>query len=219
MDDRIQSSVIDARFGAFLDLSPPKHDHALLSSLVDHYDVSERCFVFNDVKLHFGLEDVWHITGLPIDGEAVTGVEGNPIQLSVKYLGETLCEGKRGAIKLSTLKNRFRNVPAKTDSSELTYYIRAYLLYVLGTAILPDKSGSLVPTIYLPLLEDIKKVHYYAWGAALLAHLHVALANCKKQGSQSIMGHTFSLLVSIKFVNSHYLFSNLTSKASNMSKN
>lgn len=79
MDDRVRLLVVGAGFGAFLDLSPPKHDHALLSSLVEHYDVSERCFVFNDVKLHFGLEDVWHIIGLPVDGEAVIGVEGNPI--------------------------------------------------------------------------------------------------------------------------------------------
>ncbi|KAG5560061.1 hypothetical protein RHGRI_003374 [Rhododendron griersonianum] len=122
--------------------------------------VREICFVFNDVKLHFGLEDVWHITRLPVDGEAVTEVEGNPFQLSVEYLGENLCKGKRGAIKLSTLKNRFQNVPVEIDSSELTYYIRAFLLYVLGTAILLDKWGSLVPTIYLPLLEDIEKLRY-----------------------------------------------------------
>ncbi|KAI8566191.1 hypothetical protein RHMOL_Rhmol02G0020800 [Rhododendron molle] len=91
-------------------MSPPKHDHALLSSLVEHYDVSERCFVFNDVKLPFGLEDVWHIIGLPVDGEAVTGVEGNPIQLSEEYLRENLCEGNRGAIKLDTLKKKFQKV-------------------------------------------------------------------------------------------------------------
>ncbi|KAG5560060.1 hypothetical protein RHGRI_003373 [Rhododendron griersonianum] len=106
VDDRVRPSVIGARFGAFLDLSLPKHDHALLLSLVEHYDVSERCVVFNDVKLHFGLEDVWHIKGLPVDGETVTGVEGNPIQLSEEYLGDNLYEGNRGAIKLDTLKKQ-----------------------------------------------------------------------------------------------------------------
>ncbi|KAF7149742.1 hypothetical protein RHSIM_Rhsim02G0019100 [Rhododendron simsii] len=107
VDDRVRPSVIGARFGAFLDLSLPKHDHALLSSFVEHYD------------------------------------------LSVEYLGENLCEGDTGAIKLDTLKNKFQNVPVEIDRSELTYYIRAYLLYVLGTTILPDKSGSLVPTLFM----------------------------------------------------------------------
>lgn len=63
VDDKVRSSLIGAKFGAFLDLSMPKHDHALLSSLMEHYDVSERCFIFNDIKMHFGLEDVCQILG------------------------------------------------------------------------------------------------------------------------------------------------------------
>lgn len=63
IDDKVRSSLIGVKFGAFLDLSPPKHDHALLSSLMEHYDVSKRCFIFNDIKMHFGLEDIWQILG------------------------------------------------------------------------------------------------------------------------------------------------------------
>lgn len=50
----------------------------ILEALGNAYDKSEHCFrLGNDVhpiNLDFGLEDIWHITGLPIDGTQVTKI-------------------------------------------------------------------------------------------------------------------------------------------------
>ena len=41
----------------------------LLNLLVELYDVDSGLFIFGRHKLYFGLEDIYLITGLPIDGE------------------------------------------------------------------------------------------------------------------------------------------------------
>ncbi|KAK1263125.1 hypothetical protein QJS04_geneDACA016225 [Acorus gramineus] len=122
--------------------------------------------------------DVLFITGLPIDGKPVTGSDGEPSAICMKYLGFNGCKEKSGTIDFQWLKDKFQDVP-----------------YDVGSVVLPDKSGIKVSVIYLPLLEDIDGIKEYAWGAALLAHLHITLEDCKINWSKSVCGHTYSLLI------------------------
>nr|GMD28190.1 serine/threonine-protein phosphatase 7 long form homolog [Ipomoea batatas] len=54
-------------------------DHNLISVVIDSYDHVQRAFVFgNDIKLVYSLQDIFYLTGLPINGKAVAGVTKQP---------------------------------------------------------------------------------------------------------------------------------------------
>ncbi|BBN69435.1 hypothetical protein Prudu_944S000100 [Prunus dulcis] len=66
-------------------------------------------------------------------------------------------------------------VPPQLDGKGDRKYVIAYMLYVLGACILPDKSRDKVWLLYLHTLENVDNVKNYAFGAAMLAHLQNAI--------------------------------------------
>lgn len=204
LDGRVQERVKDTGFDGLLRLTnlPVSHNLPLLSALVESYDERKRCFVFNNHRVVFGLEDVLYITGLPVDGNPVTGIDGNGKQMCKKYLGCNGCGEKRtGITNFEWLQENFELVPETIDkdSPEIEPYVRAFLLYLIGSVVVPDYSGSRVPVMYLSLMEDLESIKDYAWGAALLAHLHFSLESFKQRYSLDrrniLMGHSYSLMV------------------------
>ncbi|KAJ6314125.1 hypothetical protein OIU78_017728 [Salix suchowensis] len=177
-----------------------QQDAHLIEALLDMYSVNEDVFKFENFSLYLGLEDVLYITGLPIDGEPVTGIDTiDGDEECNKFLGISDCinhENKiRNSVKLSWLKRFFEQVPGEIDedSPNFVYYVRAYALFLIGTIILPDASGHAVQTHYLQLLEKIEDIGKYAWGAALLAHLKCGVKKYKESNICSLTGNSLVL--------------------------
>ncbi|XP_021822726.1 serine/threonine-protein phosphatase 7 long form homolog isoform X2 [Prunus avium] len=204
LDKRVKQRIKDSGFDGLLRLTtfPVNHDLPLLSALVESYDVKSRCFVFNGYKLVFGLEDVLYITGLPVDGNPVTGIDSKGNELCMKYLGRNVCdETRKGLTNSAWLRNNFEVVPETIDqdSPEIEPYVRAFLLYLIGSIVVPSYHGTNVPVMYLSLMENLQSIKDYAWGAALLAHLHISMENFKQPYSPRrkniLIGHSYSLMV------------------------
>ncbi|KAI8538064.1 hypothetical protein RHMOL_Rhmol09G0072500 [Rhododendron molle] len=100
------------------------------------------------------------------------------------------------------LKKHFEKVPegVEENSPQILPFVRAFLMYILGSVVFPTKSGNKVSVRYLPLLKNMDEMDKYAWSASQLVHLHKSLSNCKKKTTTSIAGHTCSLLVKICFI-------------------
>ncbi|CAB4289107.1 unnamed protein product [Prunus armeniaca] len=204
IDKRVKQRIKDSGFDGLLRLTtfPVNHDLPLLSALVESYDVKSRCFVFNGHKLVFGLEDVLYITGLPVDGNPVTGIDSKGNELCMKYLGRNVCDKTRtGFTNSAWLRKNFEVVPETIDqdSPEIEPYVRAFLLYLIGSLVVPSYYGANVPVMYLSLMENLQSIKDYAWGAALLAHLHLSMENFKQSYSPRrrniLIGHSYSLMV------------------------
>ena len=204
LDWRVKERLKESGFDGLLRLTtfPVTHDLQLLSALVESYDDVNRCFIVNNHKLVYGLEDILHLIGLPIDGKPVTGIDPKNQQLSQKYLGCCNPECRfAGSASFVWLKQMFERVPENIDinSPEIEPYVRAFLLYLIGSIVVPDRSGNSVPLMYLSLMEKLEDIKEYAWGAAMLAHLHVSLGSFKQVyslGSKNIlMGHSYALMV------------------------
>lgn len=209
IDKRVKQRIKDSGFDGLLRLTtfPVNHDLPLLSALVESYDVKSRCFVFNGHKLVFGLEDVLYITGLPVDGNPVTGIDSKGNELCMKYLGRNVCDKTRtGFTNSAWLRKNFEVVPETIDqdSPEIEPYVRAFLLYLIGSLVVPSYHGANVPVMYLSLMENLQSIKDYAWGAALLAHLHLSMENFKQSYSPRrrniLIGHSCSLMVSNNLV-------------------
>ncbi|KAH7849076.1 hypothetical protein Vadar_012674 [Vaccinium darrowii] len=145
----------------------------------------------------FGLEDIVYMTGLNVDGDAVSGWDGDFEGVCQTYLRKEGKVGKTGCVSLAWLRKNFKNVPTRAldDPEEFFCYVRAYVLFIIGCFVCPDPSRKFVSISFLRLLNTKEDFNRYAWGAALLAHLHWSLDsffNPKTKGN--LAGHSYSLM-------------------------
>ncbi|XP_061352912.1 serine/threonine-protein phosphatase 7 long form homolog [Gastrolobium bilobum] len=106
------------------------------------------------------LEDVARITGLPTDGESVTGMsETRQLRdMVLQLLGRTSSASDMhgGCLKTSWLDQNFANVEHwMQDEENLLRFTRAYILRLSGGFLLADHSGGRVHLRYLPFLSDL----------------------------------------------------------------
>ena len=92
--------------------------------------------------MYFGLEDVFYITGLPIDGKPVTDIDNFKFIITQKYLVQNLCIENKGMVSLDDLRQKYQKVRSDIDESsqEFKRHVRRYILYVLDSFILPKKT-------------------------------------------------------------------------------
>jgi len=207
VDDRVRRIVETTSFKCFLSFEDElRQFRSVISHVVNCFDENSFSFNFgppsNRSTLIYGLEDVVYILGLPIDGNPVTGCElGDNTIVYQNMLGSVpdakYIDGRR--LKLCWLKNNFQTVPEAIDDHELWYFVRAYILYILG-CVFVDSSAPTVSPMYLQLLVDKETINGYAWGAAMLTYLLHSLKHFKvKKEMKTIKGFIFPLFVSIIF--------------------
>ncbi|MQM16933.1 hypothetical protein Taro_049896 [Colocasia esculenta] len=151
------------------------------------------------------LEDVVQITGLRVDGQAVTGVTYTSYQEPVERLlglevrGERLSlvqwtalqaslgvantrhrTGESQAEYMARLTEEARAVLEEEEGEAADRDLRRFLTLVIGKLILGTR-GDPVCCRCLPLLEDLPSVGSYAWDAALLAHLCDSLGTSSRK--------------------------------------
>lgn len=164
------------------------------------YDPENQIFTIGGNRVIFSLQDAVFITGLPVDAEPVTGIDDQHAEVCRELLGkyeELKVSSKDRNVKLSLLRDKFAVLPdGYLEQDDLMPYVRAYVLYIIGSVILPDTTGVYVPIMYLQLLRNKEDFNRYAWGAALLCHLHISLGNIFEKDSKCLAGSIFSLLVS-----------------------
>ena len=123
--------------------------------------------------------------------------------MSKKLLGQNCrikekSKGKlkeRDVVKLTWLRENFAEVPKNIDEEKLMYYVKAYVLYIIGSVVCPDKSAT-VPLMFLRFLRKKEEFNRYVYRVAMLAHLHMCLKEWYKRGTTCLVGHTLSLMVS-----------------------
>ncbi|MQM22018.1 hypothetical protein Taro_055065 [Colocasia esculenta] len=151
------------------------------------------------------LEDVVHITGLRLDGQAVMGVTYTSYQeLAERLLGLDVMHerssliprmrlqaslgvasarhqtGESQADYMTGMTEDARAVLAEEEGAAADHDLRRFLILVIGKLILGTR-GDPVSCRCLPLLEDLSGVGSYAWGAAVLAHLFDSLGTSSRE--------------------------------------
>ncbi|GJW29470.1 dehydroascorbate reductase 2 [Tanacetum coccineum] len=78
------------------------------------------------------------------------------------------------------LKDKFEAVQEGISADDIAPYVRGYLMYLIGTKVLPNcDKPTHYPAYWLHFLEDLSpsKLNDVAWGAAALAMLHTSLTS------------------------------------------
>ncbi|MQM12787.1 hypothetical protein Taro_045706 [Colocasia esculenta] len=192
-------------FRPFLRLEELAPDVALIQALKERWDPECHAFLFPWGHMIPTLEDVVRITGLRIDGQAVTGVTYTSYQelverlLGLEVRGERSSLVQRTALQASLgvanarhrtgegqadymarLTEDARAVLAEGEGEAADRDLRRFLILVIGKLILGTR-GDPVSCRCLPLLEDLSSLGSYAWGAALLAHLFDSLGTSSRE--------------------------------------
>lgn len=142
-----------------------------------------------------GLQDVNVLFGLRVGGLPVTGSSSYIwADILAEYLGvrpppQALDGGK---LKLTWIRETFSINPhqevCSLNETVLHFHVRAYLLYLIGAVLFPDKSGNKVQLIFFPLLIDLSKLDDISWGSGVLAYLYRSMCNATKKGVTQIGG-------------------------------
>ncbi|MQM16163.1 hypothetical protein Taro_049116 [Colocasia esculenta] len=189
----------------FLRLEELAPDVALIQALKERWDPECHTFLFPWGHMVPTLEDVVRITGLRVDGQAVTGVTYTSYQeqverwLKLEVRGERSSLVRRTALQeslgvanachrtgegqadyMARLTEDARAVLAEEEGDAADRDLRRFLILVIGKLILGTR-GDPVSCRCLHLLEDLSSVGSYAWGAALLAHLFDTLGTSSRE--------------------------------------
>lgn len=89
------------------------------------------------------------------------------------------------------------SIPA--DCPDLSTYIRAYYLCVLGCGVFPGYPKETIYCDMVQFLEDLDQINEYAWGAAMLGHTLYAMKRYKKYGLKYFSGSGLLLQVNCEF--------------------
>ncbi|CAN1182135.1 Serine/threonine-protein phosphatase 7 long form homolog [Linum perenne] len=176
-DPRFESILCEIglyQLRAALKLTP---DLELITALVERWRPETNTFhlYHGEATITCTMEDVHFITGLTVDGPAVTSATPIPTDVAplCEYVEKLL--GKKpqtsdlnsGRIKMTWLRENFayREGAIRDDDIETKHqYCRAYILDFFGSCIFTDRSGAYAHLFYLPLFEDLNRLGEYAWG-------------------------------------------------------
>ncbi|MQL73233.1 hypothetical protein Taro_005574 [Colocasia esculenta] len=192
-------------FGPFLRLDELTLDVALIQALKEWWDPECHAFLLPWGHMVPTLEDVARITGMMVDGQAVTGVTYTCYQEMVeRLLGLEVTRGRSSLVRRVRLQASLGVADARhqTGEGQANYMgrltadaraalveeegaaadrdLRRFLILVIGKLILGTR-GDPVSCRCLPLLEDLTQVGSHAWGAALLAHLFDSLGTSGRE--------------------------------------
>ncbi|MQL80413.1 hypothetical protein Taro_012856 [Colocasia esculenta] len=202
---RLGWAVIWAIYDGLPDFQELAPDVALIQALKERWDPECHAFLFPWGHMVPTLEDVVRITGLRVDGQAVTGTTYTSYQEPVERLLGLAVRGERSSLVQRTVLQASLGVASahrQTGEGHAEYMgrmtedaraamaeeegdaadrdLRRFLTLVIGKLILGTK-GDPVGCRCLPLLEDLSSVGNYAWGAALLAHLFDSLGTSSRE--------------------------------------
>ncbi|MQM22441.1 hypothetical protein Taro_055493 [Colocasia esculenta] len=192
-------------FGPLLRLEELAPDVALIQALKERWDPECHTFLFPWGHMVPTLEDVVRITGLRVDGQAVTGTTYTSYQESVERLLGLEMRGERSSLVQRTVlqaslgvvsahrqtgEGQAEHIEQMTDDARAAMEeeegeaadrdLRQFLTLVIGKMILGTR-GDPVGCRCLPLLEDLSSVGNYVWGASLLAHLFDSLGTSSRE--------------------------------------
>ena len=156
----------------------PSINHGAITALIDRWRPETHSFHLSCGEMTVTLEDMAMISGLPINGEALTGT--TVIANWRDRVGHLTCvfpvppeEGERDSEKVlhQWLRDE-RGVVCPPDANEVVVqqYARAYLWYLLTRVVFPDSTGNKAQWIFLGLLSDWDRK--YSWGSGALAYLY-----------------------------------------------
>ncbi|KAF6152959.1 hypothetical protein GIB67_037437 [Kingdonia uniflora] len=178
------------------EISYEHYNARLISTIYEHWQPKANTFYFIWGEMTLSLDDVQYLIGLSADSD-VPITEGSwSLSKLVEIFKKNLYQdnnffnsiktgGQSNSLSVIKLVNFYagklekyndsiqneRPAEQKKNAMSALYVARTYMLYVLGTFLLPVKNGSYVTARYLHFFEKDKENIKWSWGFIVLEHL------------------------------------------------
>lgn len=189
----IGAKIRAAGLGFFLD--------AISHHLTEHKDLILMCAMserFWDTTNTFHLPKIGEMTLTPEDFTMISGlsfgghwlvmdheIEGKKKQLK-ESLGATPQYVRGTSVKLTWLKSTFEDKKPE-DECNIDRCVRAFMLYLIGTAFVPSTSST-VDLRFMASLWDVNSLNQYNWGGAAYATMFHYMAHFSRKKLKSLGG-------------------------------
>ncbi|XBI97003.1 hypothetical protein VPH35_033215 [Triticum aestivum] len=156
----------------------PSINHGAMTALIDRWRPETHSFHLSCGEMTVTLEDMAMISGLPINGKALTGttVTANWRDRVGQLTGVFPVPPEEGERDSEEVLHHWlrdeRGIVCPPDANEVVVQqdVRAYLWYLLTRVVFPDSTGNKAQWIFLDLLSDWDRK--YSWGSGALAYLY-----------------------------------------------
>lgn len=206
-DQRITGILLHTRFWYMFQLASMPIDWALITALVERWRPETHTFHLTVGEATVTLQDVAVLTGLRVNGPAVTGttdVDWDAVCQELLGVVPPQTARRGSQLRMQWLRETFGGLPPLADDQMIHRYARAYILSIIGGVLLPNKTGDSVHLIYLPLLRDLDYVGHYSWGSAALAVLYRQLCRGSRHDVHEIAGPL--VLLQVMYFTHRYIF-------------
>ncbi|MQL81145.1 hypothetical protein Taro_013601 [Colocasia esculenta] len=206
-----QAQIARMGFGHLLSVRPFHLDVPYLEALRERWEEDCKGFIMPWGHIIPTLEDVAYLTGLPVQGEPIVGLERRDYHDDItELLGPEFVAGRRRPIRsillgslseavglrgrrrgpLETLDEFYAGVREAFDLGDRSEEcsVRIFVSYLFGRLLFTTQSSQMNCKFVL-LLRNLAQAGRYAWGAAMLGHLFSLLPS-SSQRSQSTGGFT-----------------------------
>ncbi|MQL87584.1 hypothetical protein Taro_020138 [Colocasia esculenta] len=205
-ESRVLTLIRRAGFNILSKCSWVKLDRPLLTALVDRWHPETNTFHFPCGEMTSTLQDVSCILGLQIDGEPVVAAPQVPTRwrsyldmceelLGINILNLHVLGQYKSCLQMAFLRDIFSEINLQGQNMHvIRCYTRAYLMYLLGKALIPDISRNEIHIQYLGFLEDFRDSGKLSWGSAVLAYLYRQLTWAALKKRRKFIGGCLHLL-------------------------
>ncbi|XP_058225789.1 uncharacterized protein LOC131334672 isoform X2 [Rhododendron vialii] len=167
LPERVRRLVDEAGFGQFIPtLMQTKNDHAVLTALAERWQDTSNTFHFPVGEMTVTPLDFAAITGLRVGGEPIpfdTGIYRD--EAALRWFLGRVPDRDGEMVKYEQFREYLKKIP--TTQQEEEQMARAYLLYLFGASLYPNRRSK-VHLSYLPALRDLSTASRFDWGGAAL---------------------------------------------------
>ncbi|GMQ02938.1 hypothetical protein CsSME_00048949 [Camellia sinensis var. sinensis] len=149
-DARIVPYLERVGFYGLIHVSFIQLDWYLITALVERWRSETRTFHLTSGEVTISLQDVNILSGLQVDGNAVTGNTGYDwLAICNRLLGTVPSTNQLKGLRLNMtwLSQTCDNLPIDADDVIIQRYARAFILQLLGGSIVESKSGNMLGCI------------------------------------------------------------------------
>lgn len=179
-------------------MHPIKVRSLWLSKLAHAYDKNTRCFIINDVKIPFIVQDISCILGVRNEGSEVNLKKDTHVNIDLYRLYK---DPKSNKLTLSGLASSISENKIVND-----HFVRKISLLIIGVVLAPGPNDNL-DSAYINLVEDISSIKTKNWAKFALEETIISILQF-----QSLKRHMFyhqSILLMVLF---HFTLANKKKK-------
>ncbi|XP_058077404.1 uncharacterized protein LOC131225830 [Magnolia sinica] len=181
-DEHIKA-IADTPFKEFMRFPRLPVQRTFLNSILDRWDNASSCFILGGKRVFIKPQDIVVILGLSMRGEYIDlkkKLDDCDKQLKDKYFPNVL-------LSRNLMEENIKKLLEQSLEESLTDFTKLFILYIFNTILFPNASQT-TPKFLLHYVNNLEKMHSYAWATAVYEFLVRSISEGAKKKKGYVNG-------------------------------